>query len=320
MKIVVLIATYNGSIYIRAQLDSILAQTVPVDIVLRDDNSKDNTMEIMTEYEQKYENVHVIRGVPGGGSSKKNFGLLLGLKEIEEYDYVMYADQDDIWLPKKVEKTLECMRALEQQHGKECPILVHTDLELVDGNGKPLAPSFWKYNGFNPALNALPRLLVDNTVTGCTMMMNASLRDMAVPMPENVSMHDAWPALIACAFGKIGIVYEPTMQYRQHGNNVIGATGKENFFTKAKVAIDLTFSSKQRESNTLGRVVEAQVFLDRFGQKLSPEQRKIVTTFAHIYSFSRLKRVIFFFRYGFYKQRMVKTLGLLLIWLLQKKS
>lgn len=320
MKIIVLVATYNGVPYLPQQLDSILMQTVAVDLLIRDDGSKDETMSILDEYEKNHKNIRVVRGVPGGGASKKNFGLLLGLEEVKKYDYVMFADQDDIWLPQKIEKTLKYMQELEQQHGKDIPILVHTDLELVDGEGRHLAPSFWRYNGFNPAFNALPRLLVDNTVTGCTMMINATLAKMAVPVPLNASMHDAWLALIANTFGKIGILYEPTMQYRQHGSNVIGATGKENFFTKAKIAIQLTFSPQKRDSNTSGRVVEAQLFLDRFGEKLSPTQKEIITTFAHIYSFSRLQRIIFLFRYGFYKQRVVKTLGLLLIWLLQKKS
>lgn len=313
-------ATYNGAMYVREQLDSILKQTIPVDIFIRDDNSKDTTLEILDEYEKKYENVQIIRGVEGGGSSKKNFGILLNLEAVLAYDYIMCVDQDDIWFPKKVAETLEMLQSLENQYGKETPILVHTDVELIDEEGTKFASSFWRYNGFNPQYNSLARLLVDNTVTGTTMMVNSSLLQMARPIPGIASMHDAWLALTASAFGKIGIVHTPTMQYRQHSTNVIGAQGKENFFTKAKIAIQLTLFSEKRDVNISHRILEAQIFLERFADTLTPTQKEIVSTFAHIYSFSRIQRWIFLFRYGFYKQRVVKTLGLLLIWLLQKKS
>ncbi len=320
MKIVVLIATYNGASFLREQIDSILTQTVKVDLLIRDDNSKDETMQVLEEYERTYPNIRIVRNVDGGGSSMKNFSVLLGLDMVDNYDYVMFADQDDVWLPFKVEKTLELMQQLEVTHGSMTPILVHTDLEVIATDGARIAPSFWQHNGFKPWCNQLSRLLIDNTVTGCTMMINKTLRNLALPVPVEATMHDAWLTLTASVFGKIGILYLPTMQYRQHGNNVIGAIGKENFFTKARIAIQLTLFSSKRSISTRHKQQEAKAFLERFGDRCTAEQNRVLDIFIHIYSYPRLLRIIYLFQYGFYKQRVVKTLGMILIWLLEKRE
>lgn len=320
MKIIVLLATYNGDKYLRELLDSVLSQSIKVDILARDDHSADDTLTILEEYEGKYDCFHLLRGVSGGGSSKANFSLLLASDEVQQYDYVMFADQDDIWLPSKVEDTLEEMKLLEQQHGKNIPLLVHTDLEVVTANGRTVAPSLWKYNGFSPQKNNLSRLLIDNTVTGCTAMVNKTLFEKALPIPEEAAMHDSWLALVARCFGEIGILYRSTIQYRQHDQNVVGALGKENFFTKAYIAIHLTFSGGERSHRTQHRVREARAFLNRYSSDFNTRDKQVLEVFTHIFSYGPLKRLQLLFRYGFYKQRVVKTLGMMLIWFLHKRS
>ncbi len=93
--------------------------------------------------------------------------------------YVMFADQDDKWLTNKVETSLDQLKAMERQYGSHLPLLIHTDLTVVDSKLGELASSFWKYAGLNPNQTSLNRLLSQNILTGCTMLMNRALVELA---------------------------------------------------------------------------------------------------------------------------------------------
>ncbi len=141
-----------------------------------------------------------------------------------EAPYIAFADQDDLWLPTKLSQSLAAMRRLEQKHPLNTPLLVFTDLTVVDESLRPLHPSLWKHLGIDPtaALN-LPRLLGRSVVTGCTMLINHSLLTLARQMPPEATMHDRWIALLAASLGAAAFLPEPTVLYRQHDRNVIGA-------------------------------------------------------------------------------------------------
>src|SRR5699024_4749681 len=126
-------------------------------------------------------------------------------------DYLMFADADDFWLPDKVEKTFAKMREMEREAGTGCPILVHTDLAVADGSLRVIAPSLFRYEKLSPQRNSLRELLAQNNVTGCTVMINRALRKLIRQAPADAVMHDWWAALAAAAFGRIGVLDEPTI-------------------------------------------------------------------------------------------------------------
>ena len=156
-----------------------------------------------------------------GWEACRTFGELL---EDSDADYMALCDQDDVWLPGRIAKPLERVRAVEREQGAATPILAHTDLAVVDENLDTIAPSFWAYRHLDPYRGSeLNRLLVQNVVTGCTTIINRALARLACPIPESIPMHDWWLALVASAFGRIETVPEATVLYRQHGNNSVGA-------------------------------------------------------------------------------------------------
>ena len=135
----------------------------------------------------------------------------------------MFCDQDDVWNNDKIEKTYKKMQELEKLYGDSIPLLAHTDLEVVNEKLETLSFSMWKSEHINPRANTLNKLLMQNTITGCTMMINRTLAMKSLSISSKAIMHDWWIGLVATAFGKIGFIEESTMRYRQHGRNDTGA-------------------------------------------------------------------------------------------------
>ncbi len=141
-------------------------------------------------------------------------------------EYVMFADQDDVWHPDKVTITLDFMRKQESIYGKDTPILVHTDLRVCDERLTVLHKSFVRFQALNPRLTDLRHMMIQNNVTGCAMMINRALKQLLRPFPVEAICHDWYIAMAAAAFGKIAFLPEATIDYRQHKNNVFGAIGR----------------------------------------------------------------------------------------------
>jgi len=229
-RIAILLPTWNGEKYLQAQVDSLLAQDYPdYLIVSRDDGSRDTSPAIIADYAARF--AHRFHLVPADGrnlGASGSFAFLMdyALREKAqlglENAYVMPSDQDDAWHADKLRKSMARMQALEA-HYPGVPLLVHGDLEVVDEVLVRIAPSFVRYQGLEPGRNSFARLLVSNTVTGCTALCNEALLRRALPVPADAVMHDWWLALVAGAFGKLGYIDEPLLQYRQHGANTIGA-------------------------------------------------------------------------------------------------
>ena len=221
-QILILLAAYKGGRFIRPMVDSILAQDVGGWRLILSDDGED-TAPILQEYADKYpDKITHYRSGRRFGSAQKHFMHLL-----EQFggqaDYIMFSDQDDVWHPDKVRLTLRLMEQAETDPA--LPVLVHTDLRVVDGQLHEMDPSFQHYSGLDGHRLALEQLLVQNVVTGCTMMINRSLARLACrPVGEgDMLMHDWWLALIAAAMGRAVFLDRATIDYRQHGGNVVGA-------------------------------------------------------------------------------------------------
>ncbi len=215
-------ATYNGEQFLRQQLESILAQSNQNwQLLIRDDDSDDNTVRIVEDYAARLPDK--IRLVTDNGSrlgASLNFGKLL---EHADTEYIMFSDQDDVWLPNKIELTLNVMKSTEQLY-PDRPVLVHTDLKVVDSDSNIIADSLWTYQKIFPEIgDDLNKIMAQNVVTGCTVMINKRARAVSVPVPGEAIMYEWWLALNVCRYGKIIYVSIPSILYRQHSENQIGA-------------------------------------------------------------------------------------------------
>ncbi|MCQ2350847.1 MAG: glycosyltransferase family 2 protein [Paludibacteraceae bacterium] len=219
----ILLSTYNGEMFIREQLDSIIAQTYKDwRLLIRDDGSRDNTVSIIESYAKNYNNIELL---PSNGNIGvvKSFETLLKESNAE---YFMFCDQDDVWLPNKIEDTFNKMAEQESLLGKSTPILIHTDVTVVDSELNIIAPSFFAYRNLQPDLihSNLNYTLLYACTTGCTMLCNMAAGRVSLPFPDNVVMHDNHiDRAVAMNAGKCVALHKSTMLYRQHRDNVCGA-------------------------------------------------------------------------------------------------
>lgn len=223
-KIEVLMAVYNGSAYIREQIDSILNQTYENwHLTISDDGSTDGTDLIADEYAAKYPEqiMRVYSGVRFG-NARDHF---MWLSENCTSRYMLYSDQDDVFNPEKMSRLMDAMQNAERQWGRDLPILVFSDQTVVDEKLNVIEPSLMRCQ--KQAFDSFDyhALLIQNVVTGGAMMVNRPLCSLAVQCRsrERIIMHDWWMAATAARFGKVIYLDEPLSLYRQHGGNSVGA-------------------------------------------------------------------------------------------------
>lgn len=302
----ILLATYQGSRYLQEQIESILHQNYPyIHLWIRDDRSSDSTQTLLERFAYFYPDrisiipSHQRKGIRG------NFSELMGYSKA---NYIMFADQDDKWLPNKIDLSLKAMKKLEVAHGDKVPLLIHTDLKVVKADLSIISESFWKYACLDPNQMSMNYLLTQNRLTGCTMLMNRPLLEIAVPIPDDSLMHDWWVALAAGAFGYIGYVNEPTMLYRQHNSNDTGAKkyGIANYVKRSIADESKRNSAKQTYQ-------QAQLFLDRYALELDPANIDVLKAYAGLSDASYAVQKMQILKYKFFKSGFLRNLKHLLL-------
>jgi rhamnosyltransferase len=225
--IVILLATHNGARFIEEQIRSIQKQTVSNwNLLIRDDASQDGTLELLADLARGDERIHLVANAHGRLGIVGNFAELMRIAHAEGTDYTFFADQDDVWTSNKLADQLTHLLKVESCHSQKTPILVYSDLEVVDERLNRIHPSFMSYQGLtHESHDPLRVLLTQNFVTGCATAINRSLLDLAVPLPTGIIMHDWWLALCAAACGQLAYDPEPMVRYRQHSANEVGAEG-----------------------------------------------------------------------------------------------
>ena len=266
LVIEVVLPTYNGAAYLKEQVDSIHRQTLrPQRLLVRDDGSSDGTQALLAELQQHYGSwLHRLPAEENLGCSA-NVNCLL---EASRAPYVALADQDDIWFPEKLAESLELLQRLEQQHGVHLPLLVHSDLELMAADGCRLSSTYVQHQRLDPRQTAPEPLALTNVVTGCTVLVNRALLNQALPIPPEALMHDWWLALVASCFGAIGWLPQPTVMYRQHGGNVLGAQGLGPAYWMRRLRHLLI--DPAAGGHTRAALRQAACFEQRYGRALSP--------------------------------------------------
>lgn len=303
-KIAVLLATYNGEKYISEQIDSILAQTEKDwKLYIHDDGSKDATMDILETYVQKYpEQIVIVEGASTGGA-KTNFLYLFYQVEAPFY---MCCDQDDVWLPDKIAITKKEMENLVRGD-EDKPCLVFTELCVVDAHLNVIAETMRNYQGLDCENVRLNRALIQNVVTGCTMMVNRVLREelLKIKTYEDMLMHDWWATLVAVRFGKVAFIEEPTILYRQHGANGVGASNANSLLYQIKRMLQ----GEEIRQSLVNTRNQAKLFADLYKEK----EDSLIKKYAELGKYSKLERLQFYKKYDVKKSTAAKNIGLL-IW------
>lgn len=230
-----------------------------------------------------------------------NFAKLL---EQSAGDYVAFSDQDDVWLPDKLERSMAAMRELEARYGKDVPLLVFTDAKVVDRELNVIDDSLFHHTCFDPERRSPRQLIMQNVANGNTMLFNAALREKALPIPSDAFMHDHWVALVASVFGKTACLNEPTLLYRQHSTNVLGGS-KVGFLYYSKKFLSGWSTTRKRLQ---GYFRQAEAFALRYPD--APECFKVCVGFETKNWFVRRWLLL---RYGIFKNGLLRNIGVFLL-------
>ncbi|WP_026952123.1 glycosyltransferase family 2 protein [Algoriphagus mannitolivorans] len=272
----VALCTYNGERYLAELLDSLLNQThVPEELVVVDDCSTDRTVKILQDYSSKFQDFKLI-------IQEKNTGPIEAFRlaiQHTSHTRIFLADQDDSWHKQKIEAMLQKSFG----HQEHLPLLVFSDLEVVNEEGEFLHSSFWKMAGLNPHQTTFQSLMFGNTVTGCASMINAGMRELLKTIPKGVLMHDHWIALIAYGLGHVEIVNESLVSYRTHANSV---TSKDSVDLFWKLKTQWKQFWKNSDSFLSAEIQQMIQFEKMFGSYLSSENLAYLKDFVEMESHS----------------------------------
>lgn len=310
----ILLAVYNNSAFLADQLHSLMNQTFQdFHIIARDDCSTDNSYEILQAFsDQNPGKFSLIKGIKNLGA-KGNFSALLCESKAP---YIMFCDADDIWFEDKIECTFAFMKQNEAQFDADFPLLVHTDLTVVDKALQIVDSSFWTYSHIHPEhVLYLNRLIIQNSVTGCATMINRPLLEVALPIPCEAIMHDWWLALVACTLGHVAIFYRPTLWYRQHGNNDTGAKNWRDstlYFRRIKEAFSKNARQKMKKG-IMATITQAEAFYNRYQLRLKESDRKILRGYVWLKHAHWIHKRVLLLQHRFFKNSFLKNLGLFLL-------
>ena len=268
----ILLPTYNGEKYLKEQIDSILNQTYKnIRLIISDDCSKDSTPKILEEYREKDERIELYL-------QKENIGVVKGieflLKKVKS-NYYMLADQDDVWLPMKVEKSIETLK-------KENADLVFGDLEVVDQDLKTMYPSFGDFmllnRKINKYINSYKVNYLYNCVTGCTVLSKKEFIEKILPIPTESKylIHDHWIGLVVALNGKLAYMPEKYIKYRQHGNNQVGTDKISHGFKNIEQVRELFINVKL---GVFGTYVNNK---EKFSKELQEQNEKALNYYNDI--------------------------------------
>lgn len=278
-RVTILMSTYNGEEYLKEQLNSLLNQTYKnIEILIRDDGSTDNTLEILKKYSESYDNISFYTGK----NLKPAKSFLDLIKKAEKSKYYAFSDQDDVWDKDKIEIAIKML----EKEDYNLPKLYFSNTKLVDKNLNELKNIRKIYKDKLNIGNAL----IENVATGCTVVFNDKLIELLKRINfddiENGFMHDSLAYRICFATGSVIFDEIPHISYRQHGNNAIG--NSSNIFDKIK-------KRKKSLKNTLNlRSKMSKFILERFNKELKKENYKFVEMIANYNNTTRNKVKLLF--------------------------
>ena len=292
--IAVLMATYNGALYLKEQIDSILNQSLqPTIIIVSDDGSEDDTDAILEKYVAEGKITYIKNDIRLGVVG--NFVHLL--TQIPQGYYFALSDQDDIWHSNKLE---ECFNALQKIEYQDQPCMVYSDLCLMDAQKNTINRSFRNELGHHKYKHCLETLFFGNFVLGCTTLCNYALKDYMIGMPIHPSFnHDAWMAMVSYTFGQSYSIDKALVDYRQHSNNVtIRSHSKKTVINRYANHLKQLFTKNDFLAD---RFTIIDLFYSHYKNSITPQKRIQFEKFLGLKNKSYLAKKIAF-ETAFYKQ------------------
>ncbi|MBY4633948.1 glycosyltransferase family 2 protein [Streptococcus suis] len=295
MKVNILMSTYNGQQFLAEQIRSIQEQSyTDWTLFIRDDGSSDNSKEILKDFERQDSRIHLI-----DSDKSDNLGVIKSFHKLVNHDradYYFFSDQDDVWLPNKLELSLN----EAQNYPANLPLMVYMDLKVVNQDLEIMTESMVKSQSHH-ANTELVQELTENTVTGGVAMINHTLAEMWQET-DDILMHDWYLALLASAFGNLVFIDQPGELYRQHSDNVLGARTLSKRFKKwirphilFVVYWDLIKNSQKQARHLLQ-------------MPLSQSNRELIEAFVTIMDKPMLERFRILRKYGLRKNKTFHTL------------
>ncbi|BCP61704.1 glycosyltransferase family 2 protein [Streptococcus suis] len=295
MKVNILMSTYNGQQFLAEQIRSIQEQSyADWTLFIRDDGSSDNTKEILKDFERQDSRIHII-----DSDKSDNLGVIKSFHKLVNHDradFYFFSDQDDVWLPNKLELSLK----EAQNYPADLPLMVYMDLKVVNQDLEIMTESMVKSQSHH-ANTELVQELTENTVTGGVAMINHTLAEMWQET-DDILMHDWYLALLASAFGNLVFIDQPGELYRQHSDNVLGARTLSKRFKKwirphilFAVYWDLIKNSQKQARHLLQ-------------MPLSQSNRELIEAFVTIMDKPMLERFRILRKYGLRKNKAFHTL------------
>jgi glycosyltransferase involved in cell wall biosynthesis len=301
----ILLAIYNGEKYLRKQLDSVLNQTYSnIKIIIRDDGSTDSSKNILEEY-SNYTKIKIVKDNLGNLGVTQNFNELV---KHSNANYIAFCDQDDIWLPEKIEKSI--LKIKEQENKSiNSIVMTYSDMKVIDKYDTITHLSFWKLAYLHPKYFVFSRLLMQNIPHGCTILMNKNLKEIAFPIPENAILHDHWLSLVVSVFGKSIPIFEPLMLIRNHGENV--TQRKNNNWMRLK-RFYKNFSTQEEYNKHLSvRLKQANAFFLKYHNQLPKDEKKTLEQFLLLEKTSGWERKMIYFKNKFFRTTFFHTLKMI---------
>lgn len=298
-NIQILLATYNGAKYLVEQIESILSQThTSWTLKVRDDGSTDSTLDIINYYIGKDDRISLLEDNDGNLKSSQNFSKLMESCE-EDVDFVMFCDQDDIWMPSKIELSLKTILKLEDKYGSESSLLTYGTYKLMDEYGNLIPKKIPNYSN-TPSLNIL---LNQNYLYGCTIMINKLLLKQSSPIPTIAENHDYWIALTAVVnHSKIAYIEQPLLYYRQHSCNVSGSYKDANLSNRLRRLSTISEIELLRDRGKM-----ANVLLIKNLKTINNSNKLLITKFISKLDLGGLNLFIFCFKNRFHRIKLSST-------------
>ena len=297
--VAVLMSTYNGAAFLKEQLDSILNQTYS-DFVLyiRDDNSTDDTFEILSNYDDP--RIRLIRGL-NLGPAGSFFALLQEALKMQA-DYLFFSDQDDVWFPGKLERMLYEIKKYDDR-----PAMVFSDFTMIDEKGNQIHPSYAQSASLqvSPGKVGVHKLIAQPYVFGCASVINKKLAEYVAEPPTGIEMHDCWISLTAASIGELIYIPEQTIAHRFHSNNATGKKDHTNFMVRLK---RITSGFSKQTANTALRLHQVNLLLENYDGQLLPDVKCLLDDLAKAMHKGRLATVFKLKKLGIGRQKVINTL------------
>lgn len=263
-NITVLMSTYNGETYLKEQLESIFNQKdVKVKLIVRDDCSTDNTIDLLKRYKNKCD-ITIIEG-------KKNLGPCMSFLQMmckyNQDEYYALADQDDVWDLDKLKIGIEKIKRFVDR-----PALYCSNLRVVDNE-----LNFYRNSHASPKTSSNKfSSYTENLAVGCTIVYNRALAQLINGRkPERFSMHDDYIYRVSRMFGEFVYDFSPHINYRQHGHNSVGATLLKVDLGKIKSELDFVFS-RSRNRQYINAIEFYKAYQDMMSEMEKEKNLKLI--------------------------------------------